>query len=135
VPEFLARGGIYRCILLDPQCAATRVLSEYRGENLQQKIQESIAAFTGFKKQHRVAADGLRVQLSSTFIGFAAIVADLSSVDPLILYSPYLMSTHKLTVEHGDSPHYLATPLSGRLLSDISRLLSVSTILPPELPG
>src|SRR4051794_20917870 len=65
VLEFLARGGIYRCILLDPQCAATRVLSEYRGENLQQKIQESIAAFTGFKKQHRVAADGLRVQLSS----------------------------------------------------------------------
>jgi hypothetical protein len=32
--DFLARGGTYRAILLAPDCATTKILSELRGENL-----------------------------------------------------------------------------------------------------
>ena len=127
VLEFLSRGGTYRCVLLDPECEATATLSEYRGENLPDKIRNSIAAFGRFKQRHGSVTERLHVYRTRTFPGFAAIAVDLNSADPMILYSPYLMSMKipGVHVEHGDSPHYLATTSSGRLLTDLVALLQV----------
>ena len=117
VLDFLARGGTYRAILLDPTGAATKLLSEHRGENLPDKIRASIAAFERFKHRHGQVTDGLHVYQSQSFPGFAAIAADLASQDALILFSPYVPT------EHGDSPHYLATTSSGALLPNLASLL------------
>jgi class 3 adenylate cyclase len=123
--DFLSRGGTYRCVLLDPTCEATATLSEYRGEDLPEKIRNSIAAFGRFKQRHGKTAENLHVYQTRAFPGFAAIAVDLDSPDTMILYSPYLMSmkTPGIHVEHGDSPHYLATTSSGRLLTDLAALL------------
>ncbi|GAB3449845.1 nucleotidyl cyclase domain-containing protein [Actinophytocola sediminis] len=125
VLAFLARGGTYRCVLLDPDCAATATLAEYRGEDLPAKIRNSIVAFGRFKERHGAVTDNLHVYQTRAFPGFAAIAVDLNSADAMILYSPYLMSMKipGIHVEHGDSPHYLATTSSGRLLPDIAALI------------
>lgn len=129
--DFLARGGTYRCILLNPTCETTITLSRYRGEDLPGKIRASIAAFRQFKKIHGVISHGLEVHTSDTFLGFAAIAVDLAEPDAMILYSPYLMSAN-VHIEHGDSPHYLATTTSGALLDSLRSLLSVTMSHPLE---
>lgn len=128
VLEFLACGGTYRCVLLDPDCEATATLAEYRGENLPEKIRNSVVAFGHFKERHGAAAENLHVYQTRAFPGFAAIAVDLNSPDAMVLYSPYLMSMKipGIHVEHGDSPHYLATTASGRLLPDIVAMLQVA---------
>jgi class 3 adenylate cyclase len=123
VLDFLGRGGTYRAVLLDPSCAATATLSQYRNEDMPAKIQTSIDAFGQFKERHGLLADSLHVYQSRAFLGFAAIAVDLGSPDPLILYSPYLMSVLDIHIEHGDSPHYLATASSGDLLSGLTELV------------
>jgi class 3 adenylate cyclase len=129
VLDFLARGGTYRCVLLDPSCPATATLSEYRQEDLAAKIRASIAEFAQFKQRHGPVTDSLRVYQSRAFPGFAAIATDLHSDDPLILYSPYLMTMKSLNIhiDHGDSPHYLATPASGPLLATLANLIRLTT--------
>jgi class 3 adenylate cyclase len=129
VLDFLARGGTYRCILLDPSCAAAATLSEYRQENLPAKIRTSITEFAHFKQRHAPAADRLHVYQSCAFPGFGAIAIDLHTSDPMILYSPYLMSMKPLniSIDHGDSPHYFVTNSSGPLrvsLANLTRLIS-----------
>ena len=126
VLEFLARGGTYRAILLDPSCEATATLSRYRNEDLPTKIRTSIVAFGQFKKRHGQVTDSLHVYQSRAFPGFAAIAVDLDSPDAMILYSPYLMSTLDIHIEHGDSPHYLTTTSSGSLLGDLSALVTAT---------
>ncbi len=126
VLEFLARGGTYRAVLLDPACEAAATLSRYRNENLPDKIRSSIVAFGRFKQRHGPVTDGLHVYQSRAFPGFAAIAVDLDSPDPMVLYSPYLMSTTDFHVEHGDSPHYLATTSSGSLLGGLTALVSAT---------
>lgn len=126
VLDFLARGGTYRAVLLDPSCAATATLSQYRNEDLQTKIRTSIVAFGAFKERHGLVTDRLHVYQSRAFSGFAAIAVDLDSPDPLVLYSPYLMSVLNIHIEHGDSPHYLATTASGSLLRYLSKLVSIT---------
>ncbi|MCT2587041.1 hypothetical protein [Actinophytocola gossypii] len=125
VLDFLGRGGLFRCVLLDPTCATTATLSEYRGENIADKIRNSVRAFARFKQRHGEVTENLHVYQTRAFPGFAAIAVDLNSDDPMILYSPYLMAmkTHDIHVEHGDSPHYLATTASGRLLTQLTALL------------
>lgn len=124
--DLLSRGGTYRAVLLDPTCEATATLSRYRGENLPEKIRSSIVAFGRFKDRHGPVTDGLHVYQSRVFPGFAAIAVDLASPDAMILYSPYLMSALDIHVEHGDSPHYLATPSSGPLQRDLAGLLAAT---------
>lgn len=126
VLEFLARGGTYRAVLLDPSCDTTAILSRYRNEDLPAKIHASIVAFGQFKKRHGAVTDGLHVYQSRAFPGFAAIAVDLNSPDPMVLYSPYLMSTPRMHTEHGDSPHYLATTSSGALLGSLTALVTAS---------
>ena len=129
VLDFLSRGGTYRCILLDPTCEATATLSGYRRENLAAKIRTSIVEFGHFKQRHNAVTEGLQVYQSQAFPGFAAIAVDLESPEALILYSPYLMTMKPLGVhiEHGDTPHYLATSTSGPLLSNLATLVRVTT--------
>jgi class 3 adenylate cyclase len=124
VLEFLSRGGTYRCVLLDPTCEATATLSRYRNENLPEKIRASIVLFAQFKDRHGSVTDGLHVYQSQIFPGFAAITVDLTAAEAVILYSPYLMNTVDLQVEHGDTPHYLSTITSGRLHQDLVALLT-----------
>jgi class 3 adenylate cyclase len=126
VLHFLGRGGTYRAILLDPTCEATATLSRYRNENLPDKIRSSIAAFGRFKQRHGAVTDGLHVYQSRAFPGFAAIAVDLDSPDAMVLYSPYLMSAQDFHVEHGDSPHYLATTSSASLLRSVIDLVSTT---------
>lgn len=125
VLDFLARGGTYRAVLLDPSCPATATLSEYRGENLPKKIRNSVIAFGRFKERHGKVTENLHVYQTRAFPGFAAIAVDLNSADTMILYSPYLMSMKApaIHIEHGDTPHYLATTSSGRLLAELVALL------------
>ena len=109
---------------LDPVCEATATLSRYRNENLPAKIRSSIVAFGRFKERHGAVTDGLHVYQSRAFPGFAAIAVDLDSPDAMILYSPYLMSALDIHIEHGDSPHYLATTSSGGLLTGLTALVT-----------
>jgi hypothetical protein len=122
VLDFLRRGGTYRCVLLDPSCETTATLSEYRQEDLPAKIRASITEFAQFKQRHTPLADNLQVYQTRTFPGFAAIAVDLDSSAPLILYAPYLMRMKPFDayVDHGDSPHYLATTNSGPLLTTLT---------------
>ncbi len=124
VLDFLARGGTYRAVLLDPSCEATMTLSRYRNEDLPEKIRSSIVAFERFKQRHGAVTERLHVYQSRAFPGFAAIVDDLGSEDTMILYSPYLMSSHSVHIEHGDSPHYLVTTSAAQVLESLSTLLT-----------
>lgn len=126
VLDFLARGGTYRAVLLDPSCEATATLSRYRDEDLPAKIRASIIAFGQFKERHGFMTDGLHVYQARAFPGFAAIAVDLDSPDPMVLYSPYLMSDLDTHIEHGDSPHYLATTSSGDLLRGLTALVAAT---------
>jgi class 3 adenylate cyclase len=121
VLDFLDRGGTYRCVLMDPKCPATAVLSQYRGENLPDKIRGSIQKFSEFKNQHGDRAQRLEVYYGHMFPGFSAIAADIHTASPVVLYSPYLMSMAPLDmrIENGDSPHYLVTPSSHDMLDKI----------------
>jgi hypothetical protein len=125
VLEFLARGGTYRCVLLDPDCDATATLSEYRGEDLTRKIRNSTVAFGRFKERHGTVTENLHVYQTRAFPGFAAIAVDLAAAEAMVLYSPYLMSMKipGVRVDHGDSPHYLATTASGLLLPGLVSLI------------
>ncbi|HEV2781028.1 MAG TPA: hypothetical protein VGX25_16720 [Actinophytocola sp.] len=125
VLTFLSRGGTYRYVLLDPSCPATATLSEYRQEDLATKIRASITEFTRFKQHHAPLTDNLHVYQSRAFPGFAAIAVDLESPAPLILYSPYLMTMKSLAIhiDRGDSPHYLATPTSGPIVTNLAHMV------------
>ena len=129
VLHFLAQGGTYRAILLDPTCDTTAVLSDYRQEDLPTKIRTSITDFAHFKHRHSPTTDNLHLYQSQAFPGFAATAIDLDSPDPLILYSPYLMAMKALNiqVDHGDSPHYLATTSSEPIINGLASLLESAT--------
>lgn len=129
VLDLLRRGGTYRCVLLDPLCEATAILSEYRQENLVEKIRGSIADFTRFKQRYGSAAERFEVYQARAFPGFAAIAVDVQDQDAIILYSPYLMCMKPLgiSIEHGDSPHYLVTSASAEIHSSIAELVRTAT--------
>lgn len=130
VLDFLSRGGTYRCVLLDPTCQTTTILSAYRNEDLPTKIRTSISEFASFKARHSPATDRLHIYQSQVFPGFAAIAVDLDSPDPIILFSPYLMApeTLDINIDHGDSPHYLATSTSGPLTASLASLLQLMVL-------
>jgi class 3 adenylate cyclase len=126
VLDFLARGGTYRCVMLDPSCKTTSMLSEYRQENLAEKIRGSIKQFSDFKARYKTTMGGrLEVYYTTTFPGFSALAVDIADESPLILYSPYLMSMQDLAlhVDHGDTPHYLATQTCKPVLTKIAGIV------------
>jgi class 3 adenylate cyclase len=128
VLDFLTRGGTYRAVLLDPSCEAAATLSQYRDENLPDKIRSSITAFGRFKQRHGSVTDQFHVYQSRAFPGFAAIAVDVHSADAMILYSPYFMRMKfpDIHIEHADSPHYLATTSAGPLLIQLAALLAAT---------
>ncbi|HET9141968.1 hypothetical protein, partial [Actinophytocola sp.] len=131
VLQFLASGGTYRCIVLDPSCESARIVADYCQEDLPAKIRATITALARFKQRHGLIADRLHVYQARVFPGFSAIAIDLNSTAPLILYSPYLMAMKPfdLHLDHADSPHYLATPASGSLHTTLHALLRAVTAL------
>jgi hypothetical protein len=129
VLEFLASGGTYRCVILDPSCETTATLSNYCQEDLPAKIRSAITELARFKQRNGPVAERLHVYLTGAFPGFSAIVIDLNSSAPLILYSPYLMAMKPfdLRFDRADTPHYLATPASGSLHASVTMLMRTLT--------
>ncbi|GGT69881.1 hypothetical protein [Actinomadura citrea] len=128
VLDFLRRGGVYRCVLLNPESDATALFSALRQEDLDTKIKTSVASFRLFKEKHSAYTDGLHVYQVDYFPGMAALCTDLDD-DGFILYSPYFFNTRpgKGHIERGDMPHYLVTSDSGELYADISRVIHEAT--------
>ena len=129
VLEFLRRGGVYRCVLLNPESKAAGLFSELRQEDLSTKIEGSVMRFRQFKEKHGADANGLHVYHADDFPGMAALCTDLDD-DGFVLYSPYFFNTRPdgEHIERGDMPHYLATSDSGKLFTDICRVLQEATI-------
>jgi class 3 adenylate cyclase len=125
VLEFFRRGGIYRCVLLDPASEAVQIYSRLRREDLSVKIKGSLAKFARFKERFGAAADGLHVYQTDEFPGMAALCVDLRSPQALVLYSPYLLGARTATpvVERADMPHYLAGSDSGPLFTTLTEVI------------
>jgi len=124
VVELLRRGGRYRCVLMDPEAPATRLLAEQRGEALPEKIVGSLAALRRFKE--RVGADGelMEVHLTPAYPGMACLAADLAAPTGLILTSPYLTALPGTDpMDRGDMPHYLVSRAAGRLYHNLRTLV------------
>jgi class 3 adenylate cyclase len=129
VLNFLRRGGRYRCVMLDPACETARIISDYRQEELGVKIRTTVQKLSKFKDQHGSDAAGLQAYLCDSFPGFSALAVDPHTTDPIVLFSPYLMSMKPLDlhVPNGDTPHYVVSGRSGQLQREISALLNSIT--------
>ncbi|TDD73288.1 hypothetical protein E1293_31815 [Actinomadura darangshiensis] len=125
VLALLSRGGVYRCVLLDPDCEATALYSRLRHEDLAAKIRRSLDRFRAFKNRHGSAANGLQVHQTDEFPGIAALCADLRSRDPVVLYSPYMFTARPdgVRVERADMPHYLVTSEAGPLFTQLVQVI------------
>ncbi|MBE1579822.1 adenylate/guanylate cyclase domain-containing protein [Amycolatopsis roodepoortensis] len=129
--NYLRRGGVYRCYLMDPDCDDTERVAQERGENLAKKISGSLKAFSDFKR--RMGADGDRLEVfqlpsypAMTVFGF-----DMATDHGLLLYSPYLPTVHAdAKVERGGMPHYLASRSSGGLYDSIGLMVTSLTSAP-----
>ncbi len=122
---FLERGGVYRCVLMDPSSEATSMLSRQMDEDLSAKIKKSIERFVRFKERNPAVASRLHVHQSDGYPGLAALAVDLDRPVSLILYSPYLslMSPQRPGIERSDMPHYLVSPAAGQLFHNIRQLV------------
>jgi class 3 adenylate cyclase len=129
VLDFLRGGGVYQCVLLDPESEATSLYSRLRREEIGSKIRLALARFEQFKERHGSAADGLHVYQTDEFPGMAALCVDRDASDALILYSPYLLRVRPTTpaVERADMPHYLISPASGTLFAELARVINNAT--------
>ncbi|MFV2086862.1 hypothetical protein [Micromonospora sp. LOL_021] len=123
VLDLLRRGGTYRCVLMDPDCTATTLLAEQRGEQLGPKIRQSLASLQRFRDQLGDAGQRLHIQLTETYPGMACLAVDLRGAGGpgLMLTSPYLLAPpdrHR-QLERSDMPHYLVSEQAGRLYQDL----------------
>ncbi|MDT3400587.1 hypothetical protein RKE29_28945 [Streptomyces sp. B1866] len=123
VLRLLARGGTYRCYLLDPDSEAAAALARQFQEDMARKVKDSLERFGRFKERYGPAADGLHVYQTDTFPGFSALGIDMRERDGLVLYSAYVGGTTPQGVtERGDMPHYLISPAAGRVYERIREL-------------
>ena len=118
--RYLARGGLYRCYLMDPDSDDAKRVSSERGEDLAQKVTTSLQDFELFKKTLGENADSLRVYQIPRYPGMTVFGFDMASPTGLILYSHYLPTFDLSTkVERGDMPHYLVSRTAGPLYESI----------------
>ncbi|MEJ3742908.1 BTAD domain-containing putative transcriptional regulator [Actinomycetes bacterium KLBMP 9797] len=124
VINLLRSGSRYRCILMDPDAPATRLVSEQRGEDLPAKISQALADLSTFKNSMGDDGANLEVYLTSTYPGMAAIAVDVDRPHGLILNSPYLMpAPGSARLERGDMPHYLVDRSAGLLYHNLRDLI------------
>src|SRR6185369_10850947 len=119
VLRLLARGGRYRCYLLDPDSMAATRLAEQRNEDLPAKIRTSLDRFRRFKASGLPGLDRFELYLTSSFAGTAALAVDLDRSNAAILYSPYvtLIGDTVEQIERADMPHYLVQRSAGPLFT------------------
>ncbi|MFG3557846.1 hypothetical protein ACGGAQ_26040 [Micromonospora sp. NPDC047557] len=125
VLSFLERGGRYRCVLMDPDSDATRLLSEQRDEDLAGKTREALTYLRQFKQRHGGLAERLEVLQTSGYPGMACLATDLDAPHALILASPYLMAPPGAgrNLERCDMPHYSYARSAGPLFDHLRFLI------------
>jgi class 3 adenylate cyclase len=123
--DFLRRGGRYRCVLMDPDAEATRVLSAQRGEDFAAKIRQSLADFKRFKDRAGNDAERLEVYQTTGCPAMGCLAIDLDEPHALILTSPYLAAPGigAVPAELSELPHYLVGRSAGRLFTNLRELL------------
>lgn len=126
VLRFLAEGGRYRCVLMDPECEATRLLSQQRGERLADKTRQAMAAMRRFKDRFGVKAEGLEVYQSAAYPAMACMAVDHDQAHGVILASPYLIAPpgSQYQLERGDMPHLLVARSAGPVYDNLSALMA-----------
>lgn len=124
--EFLARGGRYRCVLMDPDCDATRVLSLQREEDIAGKIKQSLANFRRFKERAGSLAEGLEVYQTSSAATMGCLAIDLDEPHALLLASPYLSTPAEWggQIELSELPHFLVGRSTGQLFTNLRRMVT-----------
>ena len=126
--KYLRRGGVYRCYLMDPNCAETERVARERGEDLSRKISNSLTAFDQFKNRMGQDGDRLHVFQLQSYPAMTVFGFDMSDTHGLLLYSPYLPTVQADTkVERGDMPHYVASRSVGGLYSSIEMIVKSLT--------
>jgi hypothetical protein len=124
VTDLLHRGGRYRCVLMDPEAPATRLLAEQRGEALPDKIIGSLAALRRFKERIGAAGELMEVHLTPAYPGMACLAVDLAGPTGLMLTSHYLTALPGAdSIDRGDMPHYLINRAAGRLYDNLRTLV------------
>ncbi|MEU7934832.1 hypothetical protein [Micromonospora echinofusca] len=125
VLDFLDRGGTYRCVMMDPDGDAVRLLSAQRGEDLAGKGREALADLRRFKQRHGAGVERLEVLLTPGYPGMACIAVDLDAPQALILTSPYLMAApgQGEHLERGDMPHYTLSRRAGAVFDSLRALV------------
>ncbi|MGK5552714.1 hypothetical protein ACSNOI_13965 [Actinomadura kijaniata] len=129
VLDFLQRGGVYRCVLLDPESEAARIFGEFNREDLVGKIRRSIERFCSFKERYADITSGLHVYQAREFPGMSAICVDLESSDSLILFSPLLLGARPegVHLDRGDMPHYLSSTESSTVHGPLRKAILAAT--------
>lgn len=117
VLEFLHRGGVYDCVLLNPKSHAAEELASQWDEDIPLKIGGALDRFADFKSRHGDDADGFRVHQTDSFGGLHALALDPDTDEGMIMYSPYLGLTLPAAarIVRADMPHYLVTDAAGAL--------------------
>jgi hypothetical protein len=123
VIEFLARGGFYRCYMLDLDSPEIPRIAKQFHEDTAGLLARSIRRFETFKGLYPEVAHQFEVYTMAEYPGFAAMGVDLHRPDGLLLMSPYLrpLSGSVLDVSRADFTHFvrgnLTDPLSRGLVS------------------
>jgi DNA-binding SARP family transcriptional activator/predicted DCC family thiol-disulfide oxidoreductase YuxK len=124
VADLLRSGCRYRCVLMDPDAPATRLVAQQRGEDLPAKISQALADLRRFKDKMGDDGTGLEVHLTSAYPGMAAIAVDVDRPHGLILNSPDVMPTSGAAeIDRGDKPHYLVDRSAGALYYNLRDLI------------
>lgn len=106
VMELLKRGVDYICIVLSPNAEITKVYEKARGEELVRNISLSVDRLKSFADEVKDLPGKFKVFAYDALPYFACIAIDRRD-DGLLLVSPYMPSAPDLTVERGDTMHYL----------------------------
>jgi class 3 adenylate cyclase len=117
--DFLGRGGVYRCVLMDPR-SRPEGIELAGGADLVDRIERSVDRFRRFKQRHGSLADNLRVYYTRGYPGLASLVVDSDRPHAMYLYSPYLhTSASGRGLERGDMPHYFVSRSTGPLFEAV----------------
>ena len=104
--NLLERGVDYICHVLNPQAEITKVYEKARGEELAEKIMQSVDRLGSFAEEVQGLRGNFKVFAYDALPHFACIAVDRRD-EGLLLVSPYMPSAPDLKVERGDTMHYL----------------------------
>jgi hypothetical protein len=109
VLNLLRQGVKYKCYLLNPDSESTEICSKRLGENLSEKIRNSVKDFKKFQEDNKELAVNLELYFYDKDIGQAILGVDSHGNDGLLLYSPIVSPIIGGRLERADLPHYLVS--------------------------